>query len=73
MNPNEGSNNTNGSNTCSCKCGHHKLMPIAVMLIALDILLANFGVYSWYVATIIWPILLIVAASGKLCKCCGCK
>ncbi|MGC9605257.1 MAG: hypothetical protein ABSF56_00655 [Minisyncoccia bacterium] len=65
MNPNEGPK--------VCKCPHHKVMPVAVVLIAVTVLLANFNVFSWYVADIIWPILLIVAVWPKLCRCKCCE
>jgi hypothetical protein len=48
-------------------------MPVAVVLIAVTVLLANFNVFSWYVADIIWPILLIVAVWPKLCRCKCCE
>jgi len=40
----------------------------------LVILLANVGVWSWYTANIIWPIVVIIAACAKMgchkgCKC----
>ena len=64
MNPNEASK--------SCKCGHHKIKPLAVILFALSWLLATTGVFSWNTLNIIWPILLIVVMIPKLanCKCC---
>ncbi|HEX7724332.1 MAG TPA: hypothetical protein VF438_01175 [Candidatus Paceibacterota bacterium] len=68
MNPQE------NSKTCctGCGCGHHAVGAIAVILIGVSFLLATFHVYSEYVNGIIWPILLIIAAAGKLCRCC-CK
>ena len=64
MNP-----NNEGAKVC-CKCGHHKIAPVAVMLFGFSFLLVNINVLSWYDFGIIWPLLLIAAASGKLCRCC---
>jgi hypothetical protein len=66
MNPQE------NSNTCGtgCGCNHHSVGAIAVILIAVSFLLTTFGVYSAYANSIIWPVLLIIAAAGKLCRCC---
>jgi len=65
MNPNEAPK--------VCKCPHHKVMPIAVILLALAFLAADFNWLSWGAVNIIWPILLIIAVAPKLacCKCCG--
>jgi hypothetical protein len=67
MNPNQ------NENAKPCKCGsRRKIMPLAVALVALDILLANINIWSWYTANIIWPILVIVAACAKMSRCkCG--
>lgn len=59
-----------------CKCSHHKVMPIALILIGLIVLLGNLGWLGANGATIVgivWPILLIIAAGTKLggCKCCA--
>ena len=45
---------------------------VAVILIGVAFLLNAFNVLSWSATSIIWPILLIIAAAGKLCRCC-CK
>lgn len=65
MNPND--------NAKVCKCPHHKVKPIAVILFALSFLAVDFGWLSWSVFNIIWPILLIIAVCTKLggCKCCA--
>jgi len=66
MNPNE--------NAKACRCGsRRKIMPATVALIALDILLANIGIWSLYTANIIWPILVVIAACAKMIGCKGCK
>lgn len=62
---------SNNGNVCSsCKCGHHWVGPIAVILIGVAFLLEAFGVWGSSVTAIVWPILLIIAAAGKLCRCC---
>ena len=66
MNPNE------APKTCgSCKCGHHVIGPIAIILIGLAFLFSNLGWITGSVLGIIWPILIIIWGAGKLCKCCG--
>lgn len=55
-----------------CKCPHHKVGPIVVILFAIAFLLGDFGTISWQVFNITWPILLIIAAASKMCGC-GCK
>ena len=63
----------NNGNTCGtgCGCGHHRVGAIAVILIGVAFLLEALGVLTANATGIIWPILLIIAAAGKLCKCCG--
>ena len=65
-------NSQENSQVCGtgCGCSHHKVGAIAVILIGVSFLLTAFGVYSESVNSIVWPILLIIAASGKLCRCC---
>lgn len=69
MNPD---NNANTCHSCSCGCAHHWIGAVAIILIGVSFLLTAFGVYSESVNSIVWPILLIIAAAGKLCRCC-CK
>jgi|GEM_PF-1489460 hypothetical protein len=70
MNPNQNQNETGKV----CKCGsHRKIMPLAIALVALDVLLANLGAWSWYTANIIWPIIVIIAACAKMSGCKSCK
>lgn len=57
-----------------CECGHHRVVPIAVLLFGIAFLLEAFGVLTAEAVGIIWPILVIVAGGtmfmeGK-CKCC---
>ena len=44
--------------------------PIAIILIGVAFLLNAFTIVSSYAVSIAWPILLIIAAAGKLCRCC---
>ena len=50
-------------------CGHHKVMPWALILVGVAALLADFNVFSWSVFNIIWPILAILIGFAKMCKC----
>lgn len=66
-------NNAGSCATCSgagCGCGHHIVAPVAVILIGVSALLNVFGILTDNIHSIAWPILLIIAAGGKLCKCC---
>jgi hypothetical protein len=64
--------NTNSGSGMVCKCPHHKVMMIAVLLIGVVALVGNLGWLSPMVVGIVWPILLIIGAGSKLggCKCC---
>ncbi len=59
---------------CGCNCGHHKIVPGAIALIAITFLLGDFNVLSPSTVAVIWPILLLIAAGTKMnrgmCKCC---
>lgn len=58
----------------TCNCPHHKVVPIAIVLIGLVVLLGTFQILSSMVVNTIWPILLIIIGGtklkGKMCKCC---
>ncbi len=55
-----------------CKCHHHKIVPLAIILIGLSVLFTNLGYLSADTNAIVWPVLLIVIGVIKLgkCKCC---
>ena len=57
-----------------CKCPHHKVVPVLVILFGLAFLLAALNVLTWGLVNVVWPILVIVAGFMKLtsgkCKCC---
>lgn len=59
----------------SCKCPHHKMVPLFIVLIGLTFLLEALGVVSVGFANVAWPILLILIGLQKMmrgmCKCCG--
>lgn len=59
-----------------CKCPHHKVVPILVILLGITFLLGNWGTIEWSTVNTIWPILVIIGGATKLsgkmgmCKCC---
>ena len=59
-----------------CKCPHHKVMPVLVILFGVTFLLGYWGTLSWGMVNTVWPILVILAGAMKLadksgmCKCC---
>ena len=59
-----------------CKCHHHKVMPLLIVLFGLAFLLGQWGALSWDSVNVIWPVLVIVAGLMKfteksgMCKCC---
>jgi len=57
-----------------CGCMHHKIVPILIVLLGLEFLLAQVSVLSWNFVDVTWPILVMIAGIVKLfggsCKCC---
>lgn len=57
-----------------CKCGHHKMGPLLVVLFGLDFLGGAMGWWGMGFVNVSWPILVIVAGAMKMmegrCKCC---
>lgn len=57
-----------------CKCHHHKIVPLVIVLIGLAFLLQALGILDMMTVAIAWPVLLIVAGlaklSGRKCGCC---
>ncbi|OGZ67632.1 MAG: hypothetical protein A3C58_00965 [Candidatus Staskawiczbacteria bacterium RIFCSPHIGHO2_02_FULL_34_10] len=59
-----------------CKCAHHKVMPVLVILFGLTFLLGAWGIFDKNSVNTIWPVLVIVAGFMKIgeksgmCKCC---
>ena len=62
-----------------CKCPHHKVMSVLVVLFGLTFLLGAWGTISSDAVNVICPILIIIAGLFKMtkgmCKCCsgGCE
>ncbi len=58
-----------------CKCPHHKILPVLVVLFGLLFLGGNLGWWGWNVVNVGWPILVIIGGAMKLgkgmCKCCS--
>lgn len=58
-----------------CKCPHHKMIPLFIILFGVDFLLGTLGVLNMYTVNIIWPILIILGGLMKMtkgmCKCCA--
>jgi hypothetical protein len=56
----------------NCKCGHHKTVPICIILIGLAFLLGRLNILTSEAVAMIWPVLIIVIGVTKLmkCKCC---
>ena len=64
-----------GGACAMCKCAHHKMTPVLVVLFALLFLLGNLGMVSMKTVDIGWPILVGLAGlmklTGGMCKCCS--
>lgn len=60
-----------------CKCPHHRVKPILMILFGLTFLLGYWGSIQWTTVQTIWPILVILGGLMKLgeksgmCKCCS--
>jgi hypothetical protein len=56
----------------TCQCSHHKVVPLLVILFALDFFLGTLGVLSAQFVSLSWPILVAIAGFMKMskCKCC---
>ena len=63
-----------GSHGGMCKCPHHKVVPLLILVIAIVFLLGAFDVFSAHLVGILWPIALGIIGIMKLtsgaCKCC---
>jgi hypothetical protein len=64
--------NTNAPKKCSC--GHHKVMPVLVIIVGIAFLLSYLNILAWSATNIIWPIAIIIFGCMKLakgkCTCC---
>lgn len=67
--------NSQNHNGMTCKCPHHKMGPLAVVIFGLVFLLGALNVLSAQVVGIVWPIIVILAGLFKMkegsCKCCN--
>ncbi len=68
----EGEKMMMGDKCMTCKCPHHKVIPVLVILFGLTFLLGALNVISAYAVSVIWPILVLIGGFMKLyrCKCC---
>ena len=65
-----------GDKSKVCNCHHHKVVPICIMLIGLNVILATLGVYnkSPMIASLVIGALLIVIGGTRLAsRKCGCS
>lgn len=57
-----------------CKCPHHNMKPLLVVLFGLDFLGGAMGWWGIDFVNVSWPILVIIAGVMKMtegkCKCC---
>ena len=58
-----------------CKCPHHKMLPIFVIVFGLTYLLRNLGILTVPVADVILPVIIILIGAQWMmkgaCKCCS--
>ena len=63
-----------GGKGMMCKCSHHKVMPILVIVFGLLFLGGALEWVSPMTVMVTWPILVIIGGvmklSGGMCKCC---
>ena len=59
-----------------CKCSHHKVVPVLVILLGLVFLLQALNIITAGFAMIMWPIVIIaigvmmIMKNSGMCKCC---
>lgn len=53
-----------------CKCSHHKIKPVLMLVLGVLFLLNALNVIAWSTVYISGSIFLIILAAGKMCKCC---
>lgn len=60
-----------------CKCPHHKVVPVLIVLLGLVFLLQAMGTISSDFASLAWPVVIILIGLQKLfggmCSCCNMK
>ena len=61
----------------TCKCPHHKMIPLLVLLFGLDFLFGKLGWLPMSFVAITWPILVVATGIMMLmkgaCKCCAAR
>lgn len=61
-------------NMKSCRCAHHSMTGVFVVLLALAFFLDNAGIIDGHTVSLIWPVLLGLLGLQKIfsrrCKCC---
>ena len=57
-----------------CKCPHHSMIPLLVVVFGLVFLLGQLNIFTPVAVNIMWPIVVIIAGltklMGKKCQCC---
>lgn len=58
-----------------CKCAHHFMVPLLIVIVAVIVFLGNVSVLSASLTGILWPIALALIGLMKMCdkgcKCCS--
>jgi len=56
-----------------CPCGHHKIMPVLIVLFGLTFFLGALNILSSNAVAITWPVIIVLAGLAKLKGgMCGC-
>ena len=59
-----------------CKCPHHSVVPVLVVLFGLTFLLGAWGILTSDAVDVLWPVIVIAAGlmkwaeKSRMCKCC---
>ena len=62
-----------GMDKMMCKCPHHKMLPTFAFLLGLGYFLQALGYLSAGFMALAWPVLLMLWALSKMCRCCDGK
>lgn len=69
-----GSDDCGAHGACGCKCMHHKVPAILVVLFGLLFLLKAWGMLGMGFVDVAWPVLVVLlglmSLTGRKCKCC---
>ena len=70
----QGGNMCGHHDMCGCRCMHHKVWPLLIIVFGLMFLLRAVGSVTWETVNIVWPLIVIGLGISKLfrgmCKCC---